>query len=151
MTRSSLHLWGTGRRALVASAVALVAFIVGTTISPALGLTSPSLTFGRIPPSALTSEGIAWSAVPDYVAVMSHGHVVGYVAKSAIDQLAPRIGPRNGGAYTPGRNQVLRVVNRWLKLVGYMVPMVGFVPLDQGSGQLPVGVTPTTVYGGNGG
>lgn len=147
MTRTTSHLLRTGRRTLVASAIAVAAFGVGAAISPALGLTKAPLTFGRIPLNALTPAGIRWSVVPDYVAVVSHGHVVGYVAKYAIDETSPRIGPLNGGTYTPRRDVDLTVVNRALEVVGRMVPMVGFVPLGQSLLTTPTGVTPTTVYG----
>jgi hypothetical protein len=145
MTRSTSRLLRTGRRAAAASAVALVAFSVGIAVSPALGLTKPPVTFGRIPQRAITSAGIKWSAVPDYVAVLSHGRTVGYVAKSSLDGAVPLLGPRNGGSYTPASRQDPIVVNRALHVVGKIVPMVGFVA--QGQPAPNPTVTPTTVYG----
>lgn len=145
MTRSTSRLLRTGRRAAAASAVALVAVSVGIAVSPALGLTKPPVTFGRIPQRALTPTGIEWSAVPDYVAVVSHGRTVGYVAKSSLDGAARLLGPKNGGSYTPTGAQDPIVVNRALQVVGRIVPMVGFVAEGQ-SAPTPT-VTPTTVYG----
>ena len=130
-----------------------LAFVMGVAVSPAFGLSSGhgvhSPTFGRIPQSALTASGIDWSLVPDYVAVVAHGSVVGYVAKSTIDASAKVIGPLNGGSYTPGRTSVLTVVNRTLTPVGHFYPVRGFV--RSGDAQPVLTVTATTVYGGSGG
>jgi len=90
----------------------------------------------------MTREGVDWRLVPDYVTVISHGVIVGYVSKEDLEAPAP--GPLSGGMYRPKTSNRMAVYSRSLKVVGYMYPGVGFVPL----GTAPANpVSPTTCSG----
>lgn len=119
-----------------------------TPIYPTTLVTGPDgQTFGNLPASAFSSNGIDWSQAPDYVAVVGKGGVIGYVPKAQMEQALqqPPSSPLNGGMTSVDTTDAIETVyNTQLQIIGYIYRERGYVPVGEA---LPPAVPPTTVVG----
>jgi len=132
----------------VAAAVAIAVALSGLGTGIAAATSSSSPTFGVIPSSAMTANGVDWSQAPDYVVLWGSGHTVqGYIPKGDLETPpGTGQGPLNGGTYMPTAAQAMPVYNQQQVLIGHLYPTAGYVPLG---GPVPSAsqMTPTTFVG----
>jgi len=112
---------------LLASLLVVVGIVI--VLNPAAD-SAPSPSVGPVPESAFTPNGIDVAQVPDYIpALDQQGDVAGYVRKEDILPSNANVTPSDGP---------VPVVDRSLeRVVGYMYPGRGFVPLGQSPDDVP--------------